>query len=141
MRPVMPRLLAYVAGPELMWLLVYLFISFLVSRNNPPTDAGRQQLEVYGYFLPLVGVLLSFAVLAWAPGNHWVWLLRIGIVSAAAILWVVSHLCANIDYHDSRNSGVGTAWMLWVMMGYVELFIGGFIAAIVILIKSRSNSA
>ena len=141
MRATMPRSLLYFIGPELVWVLVYLLTGWLISRNQPPTDAGRQQLELYGYFLPTLGVLLSLAVLAWAPGNQWLWLLRIFVVCAVAIVYVVGHLCTNIDYGDSRNSGVGTAFMLFIGLGYMALLGGSFIAAIVILIRSRMHSA
>jgi hypothetical protein len=114
---------------------MYGFTSFLNSRNQPPTVAGNQQLELVGYFLPVVGVVLSFVPLAWAPGNNWLWLLRIVVAGLVGIVVVTSHLCTAIDYGDSRNSGVGTAFMLFVGLGIIALGIGAVIAGLVFLFK------
>jgi hypothetical protein len=110
--------------------------TLLNSRNQPPTVAGNQQLELIGWLLPITGVILSFVPLAWAPGNNWLWLLRIVVAGLVGIVVVTNHLCTAIDYGDSRNSGVGTAFMLFVGLGIVALGIGTAIAAVVFLLKA-----
>lgn len=134
------RVLAYLAGPEIIWLVVYGVTSLLVARNQPPTLAGNQRLELIGWFLPVVSTLLSFALLAWAPGNRWLWLLRIVVVGGVAIVIVISTLCGGIDYKDSRNSGVGTAFVLFVMLGYIVLFGAAIIAALCFWLRARATS-
>src|SRR5688572_7428697 len=106
----MNRTIAYAIGPELIWGMMFAVTALLVSRNQPPTYAGNQRLELIGWFLPLIGVILSFVSLAWAPGSQWWWLARIVLVGAVGVVIVTTHLCGGIDYHDSRNSGVGTAY-------------------------------
>ena len=135
----MNRTLAYAAGPELMWVLLFVVTSFLVARNQPPTLAGNQQLELIGWFLPLVGVLLSFAPLTWAPGSHWWWLVRIVLSGAVGILVVTGRLCGGIDYGDSRNSGVGTAYILFIGLGFMALLLGAAIATFVFLTRSSRS--
>lgn len=133
----MNRITAYAAGPELAWLLLLLFTALLVSRNQPPTEAGNLQLEHIGWFLPCIGVFLSFVPLAWAPGSPWWWLARIVIAGCIGSLIIPACLCSSIDYHDSRNSGVGTGFIMMAALGYMTLFAGAFIAALFLFTKWR----
>lgn len=48
----MNPIVAYILGPELVWVLMFLVTSFLTSCNQPPTEAGTQQFELIGWFLP-----------------------------------------------------------------------------------------
>jgi hypothetical protein len=136
----MNRIASYVLGPELIWAIVYALTALLVSRNNPPTLAGNQRLELIGWFLPVVSTLLAFTPLWWAPGNRWLWLLRIVVVGCIAIVVVVALLCGGIDYKDSRNSGVGTAFVMFVMLGYMVLWGGALVATILFFVRSRAEN-
>ena len=133
----MNRYLPYAAGPEMVWALLYLATVFLVLRNQPPTTAGNQQLELVGWFLPLIGVVLSFVTLVWAPGNQWWWLARIALAGLVGVCVVTAHLCGGIDYGDSRNSGVGSGFVLFIALGWLALFIGIVIATFFFLTKWR----
>jgi hypothetical protein len=135
----MNRILAYIAGPELIWLLVYGVTALLVRGNTPPTLEGNQRLELIGWFLPVVSTLLAFTPLLWAPGNRWLWLARIVVMSCVAIVLVTALLCGGIDYKDSRNSGVGTAFVIFVTLGYMVLWGGALIAAILFLHSHAQN--
>ncbi len=64
-------------------------------------------------------------------------LLRIGLASAIGLCFVVTRLCGGIDYGDSRNSGVGTAWVFCIGLGLMLLLIGIAIAAVWIGFKVR----
>jgi hypothetical protein len=131
------RTAAYAAGPELIWVLLFALTVLLVSRNQPPTYAGNQRLELVGWFLPWVGVVLSFVSLAWAPGSPWWWLARILLAGAVGVVIVTGHLCGGIDYQDSRNSGVGTAYIVFIGLGFMALMSGSVIAAFFFLTKWR----
>jgi hypothetical protein len=131
------RYFAYILGPELTWVLLLIVTVLLVMRNEPSTEAGNQQLENIGWFLPIVGVTLSFIPLAWAPGSQWVWLLRIGLVGLVGVCLVTSILCGGINYNDSRNSGVGTAYVLFIGLGITALLFGGLMATIFFITKWR----
>lgn len=137
----MNRSLAFALGPELIWAALFFVASLLVARNQPPTLAGNQRLELILWFLPLAGVLLSFVPLAWNPGNPWVLLSRIAGAGLIGLYLVVTHMCGGIDYNDSRNSGVGTAFVLFLMLGTMALFAGVCITAITFFIKDRLAGA
>ena len=133
----MNRYAAYALGPELVWVLMFGITALLVARNQPPTLAGNQQLELIGYFLPLAGVIVSFVPLAWTPGSPWWWLLRIMLAGLVGVFTVTNHLCGGIDYNDSRNSGVGTAFVLFLGIGGMALCGGAVIAAVFFFTKWR----
>ncbi|QIP14997.1 hypothetical protein G8759_21400 [Spirosoma aureum] len=132
----MNRTAAYLAGPELSWLILYLMTMWLVAFYQPlATDSSKEQLLNFGWFLPLIGVIMAFVPLFWAPGNHWLWLIRIGLVSSLGIAFVVTYLCSSVQYHDSRDSGVGTAWIMFFSLGIMTLIGMMFISAIFLLTK------
>jgi hypothetical protein len=128
---------AYTLGPEVAWALTLALAYWLVSRNQPPTEAGSQQLERIAWFFPWVTALISFVPLAWAPGNPWWLLLRIAVVGLAGVFFVTGVIFSGIDYRDSRNSGVGSGYMLMLMFGFVALFGGLLVAALFIATKWR----
>lgn len=131
----MNRTVAFLLGPELLWAMMIALTLFLVSRNNPVTDAGNEHLLRLGWFLPIVAVLLSFVPLFWAPGSPWWWLLRIALVGFFGVVGMSSVICDGVDYHDSRNSGTGTAFVLFVGLGYLFLFGGAIVATVFFLTK------
>ncbi|MNY75598.1 hypothetical protein D3C86_2149170 [compost metagenome] len=63
-------------------------------------------------------------------------MLRIGIAGLVGIISLATAFCAAIDYHDSRNSGVGTLWMMLVIFGVIFLFVG--IIGVSLYLKFRS---
>ncbi|WP_128543257.1 hypothetical protein [Larkinella soli] len=131
----MNRNVANLVGPELIWLVLTLLTAFLAARNQPTTEAGNDQLLTLGWLFPLLGVSLSFTSLAWAPGNSWWWLLRIGLACGIGLVFLVTKLVGGIDYHDSRNSGVGTAYIMYIIFGLMELFLGIFVAVFFLLTR------
>ncbi|GAB3904449.1 hypothetical protein GCM10028803_33900 [Larkinella knui] len=131
----MNRTAAYLLGPELAWVLMLAIAGMLIARNEPVTEAGNDQLLNSGWFLLITAVLLSFVPLFWAPGSPWWWLFRIIFVGFFSTILLSSLICGGVDYRDSRNSGVGTAFILYIGVGYVFLFGGAFVAAIFFLTK------
>lgn len=131
----MNRTVSYLLGPELAWILMLVITGFLVSRSEPISDAEKEQILNLGWFLPIIAVLISFVPLFWAPGSQWWWLVRIGFFGLAGVLILSGQICGAVDFHDSRNSGVGTAYMLFVGLGYLFLFGGAIVAAFFFLTK------
>lgn len=64
-------------------------------------------------------------------------LLRIVIAGSIGLFVVVGHSCGGIDYHDSRNSGVGTAYVVYIGLGLMMLFAGSATAIIFFVTKWR----
>ncbi|WP_080057945.1 hypothetical protein [Spirosoma aerolatum] len=131
----MNRLLPFLLGPEFVWVgllaITGLFISF--SQPLPPND--HDKLLNAGWFLPGLGVLLAFATLYWVPGGQWWWLLRVGLASLVGIFLVVNFLCEAAIYNDSRDSGIGSAYILFIGLGISVLAIMGCIAAVCFIAK------
>ncbi len=102
----------------------------VVARNQPPSEAGSARIESLLWLFTLGGVLVSFLPLAWTASGSWLMLLRIALAGAVGLCFVVTRLCGGIDYGDSRNSGVGSAWILFLSLGFVLLLIGFAVAAV-----------
>jgi hypothetical protein len=135
------RYSTYILGPELIWTLLLLAASVLVAQNRPPTEAGSARLESLLWLFSLGGVLVSFLPFAWTATGSWWMLSRVGLASAIGLCFVVTRLCGGIDYGNSRNSGVGAAWVMMIGLGLVLLMIGLAVAAVWIGAKARSGHA
>ncbi|GAB3692257.1 hypothetical protein GCM10027592_11020 [Spirosoma flavus] len=126
----MNRITTYLIGPELVWLLLYVFARVLVVNNQPATSGGNAQLENLQWYLALLGVLLSFVPLFWTNGHLWWWLLRIGVAGIIGVIVINLTLIGGIDYGDSRNSGIGSTLFLTIPLGGLLLLIGVGIVAV-----------
>lgn len=135
----MNRVLVYLAGPELIWVVAYALTALLISRNNPPTLEGNQRLELIGWFLPTLSTLLSFAPFWWLPDQRWLLLARVVLAGLVGAVLVTSHLCGGIDYQDSRNSGVGTAFVLFVGLSYMLLLALAIVTALLFLFRKSQG--
>ena len=111
----------------------------LASTNVPPTVEGNQRLEAIGWLWGSVAALLSFATLWWLPGGRWWALLRVFVAGCVGVSFVTTTLCGAMVYNDSRDSGVGTAWMMFIMFGWVTVGATSVIAALVIAVQSRQR--
>ncbi|GAB4040804.1 hypothetical protein [Spirosoma gilvum] len=131
----MNRMLTYLLGPEVVWIGLLAITGLVISFSHPLPPNDHDKLLNMGWLLPNVGVLLAFATLFWIPGGQWVWLLRVGLASLAGIFLVVTFLCEAAVYHDSRDSGIGSAYMLFIGLGISLLMIIGFIAVVCFIAK------
>lgn len=130
------RITTFLLGPELSWLCMYGLALLLVAPNQPPTEAGNVRLESLVWYVLFGAILLSFVPLYWsASGLGW-WMLRIGIAGLIGIASVATAFCSAINYNDSRNSGVGTLWIMLVIFGAFFLFLG--MICVSLYIKFRS---
>lgn len=132
------KLARQLIGPELCWFALYLGTLLLGAANEPPTVAGNQRLEMIGWFLPLIGVALSLVTLAWLPLKWW-GLARVLFAGAIGVPFVVTALCGAIRYNDSRDSGVGTAWMMFIMLGWIAVAAALVIAALLLALRDHSR--
>lgn len=136
---------SYLLGPETLWALIYLAASLLVARNQPPTKAGSEFLESLSWWFVIGSAIISFLPMVWAslpsmPGNAWWMLLRIAVSGAIGVCVVVTKLCGGIDYGNSRNSGLGAAFIMWIILGWMVLFAGAVISAFWIFVKARADA-
>jgi hypothetical protein len=130
----------YLFGPEAWWLVVYAATLLLAGTNEPPTVEGNQRLELIGWFWGPLAALISFATLWWLRSKWW-GLARVFTAGCVGVFFVTTALCGAMRYDDSRDSGVGTAWMVFIMFGWMTIGGASVIAAIVIALTSRSRRA
>ena len=130
------RITTFLLGPELSWLLMYGLALLLVAPNQPPTEAGNVRLESLAWYTLFAAIILSFVPLCWSQGGLGWWMLRIGIAGLIGITSVATAFCAAIDYNDSRNSGVGTLWIMLVIFGAIFLFLGMIVVSLYIKFRS-----
>ncbi|SDF51851.1 hypothetical protein SAMN04487996_11156 [Dyadobacter soli] len=130
------RITTFLLGPELSWLLMYGLALLLVAPNQPPTEAGNVRLESIAWYTLFAAIILSFAPMYWSQSGLGWSMLRIGIAGLIGITSVATAFCAAIDYNDSRNSGVGTLWMMLVIFGAIFLFLGMIVVSLYIKFRS-----
>jgi hypothetical protein len=114
----MNRYVAFLPGPELYWMLVFVFTRLLVLMNQPHTAEGAAKLETIGWFLAIGSVILSFLPILWIPGNHWWLLARIGLSGIIGSIVVIQHF---IDKGFYPDPGVGTYGMMLIGISFIIL--------------------
>jgi hypothetical protein len=134
----MSQPIPFFLGPELLWILYWVVASWQVAANRPPTEDGSARLESRLWLFTIPGVLLSFAPLSLSSSdNPWSMWLRIGVAGAIGVPVVTARLCGGIDYGDSRNSGVGSAWVLFIGVGWLLLIVGLTLSAVYLLLTTQ----
>jgi hypothetical protein len=118
------KIVPNLAGPELGWMVAYGMVVMITSQNKPATDAGNERLENIAMYLLIGVIILSFLPLLWAVAHRGWWLMRIGVAGLIGIYLLSSELCESILYHDSRDSGVGTLFILMIIFGWILLGLG-----------------
>jgi hypothetical protein len=118
------KIASYFAGPEVWWMLVYGMVLMLTSQNKPATPAGNEMLENIVAYVLIGAIVLSFLPLFWAGSDRAIWLARIGVSGLIGIYLISSELCESIRYNDSRDSGVGTLFILMIIFGCILLGLG-----------------
>lgn len=116
----MTRLLPYLPGPELFWLMIYGIVLYLAARNVPPTPSGNWLLLGLWWVLPLIAIPLAFSFF-FIPGIPKEWLfLRTNI---ACLIGLFAAMSKGLGAHGQGGPGVGTAWMVGIGLGFVSLFV------------------
>lgn len=133
----MYRLLPYLLGPELYWVITCILVRVGARRNLAPDPALMAWFERYWTVLPLIFVPLTFAFF-FLPGGRWWLLLRIDLAIAIGLVIATTQYCEGMTYHQpSSGPGAGTAWMVMLCFGYVLMMIGSGVAAGIIWWRGR----
>ncbi|GAB4019767.1 hypothetical protein GCM10028808_58590 [Spirosoma migulaei] len=112
---------AYLIGPELIWLLMLTVAASIVAFNQPIVSGGHFKLIWMNWYLPTVGVILAFIPLFWAQGNQWWWLARTIISGLIGVGLLVGYLSKSASYDDIRDVGVIMGSLLFVGIGWTIL--------------------
>jgi hypothetical protein len=135
----MNRVLPYLFGPEMYWVLSVVFVRIATRRNLAPDEAVTAWLDRYWAVLPLVVVPLTFAFFLWPGSSRWWLLLRIDLAIAIGFAIATTKYCEGMTYHQpSSGPGAGTAWMLMLALGYALMLLGTAIAAGAIWWRGRA---
>jgi hypothetical protein len=123
----MNRTVAYLAGPELVWILMLTLAGIIVALNQPVTDMGHIKLIWLNWSLPAIGVMLAFVPLFWALGSPWWWFVRITLSSLIGIVLLVGFLSKSASYQDIRDVAVGMTFVFYVGLGWAILTVMGLL--------------
>jgi hypothetical protein len=118
------KIAKYLLGPELGWMLVYGMGLLITSQNKPATEAGNEMLENIVAYVLIAAIAVSFLPLFWAGSPRGMWFVRIGLAGMIGVFLISSELCESIRYNDSRDSGVGTLFILVIILGWILLGLG-----------------
>ena len=136
----MNRVLPYLLGPELYWVITVVLARAATRRNLAPDPAITAWLDRYWAVLPLVFVPLTFAFFLWPGSGRWWLLLRIDLAIVIGLAFATTKYCEGMTYHQpSAGPGAGTAWMLMLAMGYALMIFGTIVAAAVIWWRNRAT--
>lgn len=132
----MPYWLSLILGPELFWLAVYLFVSWLGGRNHPSTPSGNNIMEHAAWAMSYAAVPLSFLVYLIPGTNRW-WLLgRLALAGFIGINACLLSIVEDIDYPEAgRNSGLMGYWIMGVIFGGIIYIVGAGITTLLLLRK------
>lgn len=123
----MNRLFPLFLGPELIWIFLYVLIFASVKFSGAPVKSMDSTWISLAYIVPLIFIPLSFG-LYYVPGVIRSWLLLRIILSG----FVGCHFL--LDYglkaHSEQGPGVGTAYIVGMLLAFVVLFIGSIWAMI-----------
>jgi hypothetical protein len=133
----MQRSLRIFIGPELYWILLYVGVRWLVARNVPPTDPGNSALEWAVWLTAIVGVVLSFTLLAMRGANRWILLMRLAIAAFIGVNACAISACEAIKYPEpGRDSGLMALWFMAAMLGAVIWCIAAGVSLLILRAKS-----
>lgn len=122
----MQRILPYLIGPELLWLLLYVGAVILGKMNHPPSKAIDDFLENF-YLLAPLAVLLSFAFW-YVPVTDKSWLLlRVWILGIFGSHFVLEK---GLGAHSQQGPGIGTAYIVGLMFAGFILIAGSIFVKI-----------
>lgn len=136
----MNRVLPFLIGPELYWLITCVIVRMATRRNLAPDPAITGWLDQYWAVLPLIFVPLTFGFFLVPGSGRWWLLARIDLAIAIGLYIATTQYCEGMTYHKpSSGPGAGTAFMVMLGFGYALMALGTVIAAVVIWWRSRAT--
>jgi hypothetical protein len=105
----MNRLLHFLLGPELLWIVYYSIVALLIKLSHSPVKSMDSFWISMAYLIPLILLPLSF-MLYYVPGVIRPWLLpRLWLAGVIGGHFVLSKA---LIAHSEQGPGVGTAYMM-----------------------------
>ena len=137
----MSRILSFLLGPELYWVLICILVRIMTRRHLAPDPAITRWLDDHWAWLPFIFAPLTFAFFLVPDGSRWWLLLRIDLAIAVGLVIAATLFCNGMTYHQpSSGPGAGTAFMVILSIGIFAAFVGTLIAAVTIWWRSPAHA-
>ncbi|MBA4853911.1 hypothetical protein [Emticicia sp. BO119] len=118
------KIVKYLIGPELLWLLVFIGIKYFGRYNISTQGKYNDSIENMAYVLPLVVILACMSIYGIAVAPKEYLLIRIIIVSLIGSHFVFSY-CAGS--HTAGGPGAGMIYIAGICFTLLLLFIAGLV--------------
>ena len=117
----MNKISALLIGPELLWMFFYLVVVMLIKVTSSPVKSMDNFWISTAWWFPLLLVTLTF-LLYYVPGVIHDWLLlRIWLACLIGGHFVLNR---SLLAHSEQGPGVGTAYMVGMILLFLPLIIG-----------------
>jgi len=126
----MNKLINYLIGPEMLWILFYLIVLIIIKSTNSPVRSMDSFWENMGFIIPLICIPLTFALYFIPVIPHKWLLLRLWIAGIVGSHYVISK---SLNAHSEGGPGVGTIYMMGMGIAFLVLIV----STIFVLIKFR----
>jgi hypothetical protein len=121
----MNKVLNFLIGPELLWILFYILVGIVIRSTHSPVKSMDGFWVNTSFIIPLVLIPLTF-MLYFIPGVIRPWLiLRIWIVGIVGGHYVLNR---SLSAHSEQGPGVGTAYIMGMGLIFLMLVAGSIFA-------------
>lgn len=120
----MQNVLPWLFGPELLWALFFLTIKGLIRYTRSPQKRMDRMWLSLANFVPLIAIPMTFMLYQYPGVEHRWLLLRIWV---AGILGAHYVLDRGLGAHSQGGPGVGTAYMMGILLTLIMLLAGSVI--------------
>jgi hypothetical protein len=127
-----------ILGPEILWLAVYAATTFIAGRNSAPTFPLNNFLSSAYWLAPSAVAILVFVLcfqFRFPAPPSWGLLARIALASAVGVCFMTNAIVEKIDVPGSAKSGLGTGFMVAVML-HLMVIGAATLYGIVVLFKT-----
>ncbi len=113
-------------GPEMLWLLFFAYLKTLIRFTRSPRKQMDRLWLSLANFVPLIAVPMTFLLYQF-PGIPHAWLLlRIWVSSIFGAHFVLDR---GLGAHSEQGPGIGTAYMMGMILTFVMLVAGSLVVA------------
>ena len=113
----MNRILHFLVGPELFWVVYYIAVIVIIRATHSPLKSMDSFWLSMPYIIPLILLPLTF-LSYYLPGAKNLLLLRLWIVGILGCHFVLNKA---LLAHSEQGPGVGTAYMMGLILAFIAL--------------------
>jgi hypothetical protein len=121
------KIVKVILGPELCWIILYVFSSVLVWANKKTNYAYDRVIENAWFYVPLLAAIIFG--LFWIPIVEKNWLLLriwiVGIIMGHVVLETI------LNAYSKQGPGIGMGYLAGILLLFMVLVIGSIIVKLV----------